>query len=178
MATSTILTAGEEIDSGCLKCKDVTNHTIIAMLEEKIVKVQCNVCGGRHNYRPVKPTKTKTKTKKKSSSPKMSRAKTQMSRLAKTAADNYTKLMNGRNLDEAMPYAMTAIFSKYDLVNHPTFGLGLVTETIPPNKIELTFNEGPKIFVCQLRSSSTSAPGNGFKAKRKKRAQKKINPVM
>ena len=165
MATNTILNAGEEIDSGCLKCKDVTNHTIIAMIEEKIIKVQCNVCGSRHNYRPVQPIKTK----KKSNSAKRPTAKTQTSLSVKTAANKYTKMLKGRNLDEAMPYAMTSIFSKDDLVNHPTFGLGLVTATIPPNKIELTFNEGPKIFVCQLRTPGPLVPGSGFKAKKRKR---------
>ncbi|MCK5231373.1 MAG: hypothetical protein KAR13_13960 [Desulfobulbaceae bacterium] len=165
MATTTILNAGEEIDSRCLKCKDVTNHTIIAMVEEKIAKVQCNVCGGKHNYRPAKPIKTK----KKSNSAKKATAKTKTSRSLKTAADNYTKMMNGRNLDEAMPYAMTAIFSKDDLVNHPTFGLGLVTAAIPPNKIELTFNEGPKIFICELKSPNALVPGSGLKTKKRKR---------
>jgi hypothetical protein len=168
MATNTILTPGEEIDSGCLKCKAVTNHTIIAMVEEKIAKVQCNVCGGRHNYRPVQPAKTK----KKSDSAKKATAKTKTSMAVKKAADNFTKMLSGRNSDEAMPYAMTSIFSKDDLVNHPTFGLGLVTATIPPNKIELTFNEGPKIFVCQLKSPGPLVPGSGLKTKKKKRCEK------
>ena len=173
MATNTILTPGEEIDSGCLKCKAVTNHSIIAMVEEKIAKVQCNVCGGRHNYRPAQPVKTK----KKSDSAKKARAKTKISLAEKKAADNFTKILNGRNSDEAMPYAMTSIFSMDDLVNHPTFGLGLVTATIPPNKIELTFNEGPKIFICQLKSSGPLVPGSGLKTKKKK-GVKNIKPMI
>ncbi len=173
MATKSIPTPGEEIDSKCLKCKDVTNHTIVAMVEEEIAKVQCNVCKAKHKYRPPKPVK---KAKKKPAAPrKKTAAKTAANRLIKTAADNYAKLINGRNLDEAMPYSMTAIFDKDDLVNHPSFGVGYVTATLPPNKIELTFNEGTRIFICQLKSPDSSESGGGTKAKKRKRMPKNAN---
>ncbi|MBU0729480.1 MAG: hypothetical protein KKE17_07465 [Proteobacteria bacterium] len=173
MATTTI-NAGEEIDSGCLKCKTLTNHTIIAKVEEKIIKVQCNVCGGRHNYRPAEPATTK----KKSDSAKGPASKTPTSRSIKTANDNYSKILKGRSIDQAIPYTMTSLFDTNDLVNHPTFGLGIVTATISPNKIELTFNEGPKIFICQLKTLAQLSTGSGLKAKKKKRVRKSIEPEM
>ena len=103
MAENKVLNAGEEVDSQCLKCKDITNHTIIAMVDEKIGKVQCNVCGGRHNYRPAQPEKAQ----KKKSAAKNRPAKIKISLSEKKAAENYTKLMTGRNPAEAIPYTMT-----------------------------------------------------------------------
>lgn len=174
MVAGNILSAGEEIDSWCLKCKDITNHTIIAMEEEKIAKVLCNVCRGRHNYRPAQPGKTK----KESGSAEGTTAKTKTPLSVRKAADSYAKMLNGRNLEEAVPYAMTSLFSKNDLVDHPTFGLGLVTAIIPPNKIESTFNEGPRILVCQLKGREPIAPGSGVKAKRRKMVRKNIDPML
>ncbi len=168
--TKTTVTAGEEIDSKCLKCKDVTHHTIIAMKEEKIAKVKCNICGGKHIYRPAEPAKTK---KKSAATKKTTTTKTSLA--VKRAADNFTKILKGRNVDEAIPYAMTSLFSNDDLVKHPTFGVGIVTTTIPPNKIELTFIEGSKILICQLDSPDQLLPGSGLKTKKRKMARKSTN---
>ena len=45
------LSAGDYIASRCSKCKDTTNHTIVAMVEGKVVRVQCNICNSVHNHR-------------------------------------------------------------------------------------------------------------------------------
>ena len=44
MVSDTQLESGKEVGSKCLKCKGVTNHTIIAMAGGEIAKVECNVC--------------------------------------------------------------------------------------------------------------------------------------
>lgn len=165
MATTVILSAGEEIDSACLKCKDITNHTIVAMKGEKIAKVECNTCKAKHMYRAEMPVK---KTKK-PAGPKITVAE-------KKAAESFSKMMSGRNEDEASKYSMKSVFGKDDLIKHPSFGLGVVTATIPPNKIELTFHEGPKIFICELERPSLGAGAS--RPKKKKRVRKNINPMM
>ncbi len=147
MTTAKKLKAGNEIDSRCLKCKDITNHTIIAMAEEKVAKVQCNVCGGRHNYRPAKPEKTATKKKK--ATPRKSTA---ISKEAKAIA-YFEKMIEGRDQAMALAYEMTGNFQEEDLLDHPVFGLGLVTRTIMPNKIEVLFKEGSKLLICELQQS-------------------------
>ena len=162
MAKKTLPAAGEEIDSKCLKCKDVTNHTIIAMDEEKIAKVQCNVCEARHIYRPADPVKTKKKTAKKAP------AKPKVTLAVKRAGEAFDKLLRGRTEDQAIPYAMTSPFIKDDLVNHPTFGLGVVSEIIPPNKIEMTYVEGTKVLICQEKTIEPKPAANGKGKKKKK----------
>lgn len=167
--TTTQLNAGDQVDSRCLKCKDVTNHVIIALVEEKIAKVQCNVCGGRHNFRPALPVK-----ESKSGPVKRAAVKGKTVMAVRKAADNFTKILKGQDVGEATPYAMTAVFGKDDLVDHPTFGVGIVTAIIPPNKVELTFNEGPRILICQLETPPHLVPGAGSKAKRKKKVVRDI----
>lgn len=141
MSTVKKLEAGSEVDSKCQKCKDVTNHTIAAMVGDTIVKVVCNVCGARHNYRPPQPEKTKSSQKK------TSRASGKSVKQAKAEA-RFEELLAGREASEALAYSMTDIFHQGDLINHPKFGLGVVTGVIMPDKIEVTFRLEDKILIC------------------------------
>ena len=143
MSTDKNLSAGDEIDSRCLKCKSVTNHTIIAMLNGKAAKVECNTCHGRHKYRsPVT-------VKKSSGVRKVGKKKTagRMSPEVKAAA-HYETVLADRSMEGALPYAMTATFAQGDLIDHSKFGLGLVTRKISASRIEVTFRVGIKILVC------------------------------
>lgn len=139
--------AGQEIDSQCLKCKDVTAHTIIAMVDEKIAKVECKVCGARHKYRPPKTEESKSAGKKTAvrAVPKKTISKVK-------AEAHYEKVMEGLNPSKAKPYSMAETFKKDQLIDHHTFGLGLITSTIQPNKIEVTFKGGNKLLICKLKN--------------------------
>ncbi len=44
------LSAGDIIEARCTKCREVLNHRIVAMVEGKVVRVECNTCNGVHNY--------------------------------------------------------------------------------------------------------------------------------
>ena len=48
------LSAGDTIEARCTRCRAVLNHTIVAMVAEKVVRVECNTCRGMHNYHPLK----------------------------------------------------------------------------------------------------------------------------
>jgi Zn ribbon nucleic-acid-binding protein len=49
--------AGGEIQARCTKCKKTSAHTIVAMVDKEIVKVECLVCGSTHKYHPPEPEK-------------------------------------------------------------------------------------------------------------------------
>lgn len=148
MTTSQGTDAGQKIDSQCLKCKRVTNHIIIAMAEEKIAKVECNVCGAKHKYRPPKIKKPKTVKKKKAVTKKT--PKNSISQIKAEA--HFEEIMEGLDPSTAKPYSMTETFRKDDLIDHSTFGMGLITSTIHPNKIEVTFKVGSKLLICKLKN--------------------------
>jgi hypothetical protein len=59
-------------------------------------------------------------------------------------------MIQGRDPASAIAYSMTATFRVNDLLNHPMFGLGLVTAAIKPDKVEVLFKEGSKLFICKL----------------------------
>lgn len=134
--------AGSELDSRCLKCKDVTNHTVIAMVDGKIAKVECNICGGRHNYRPDKPESEGTAKRKAARAVTIANA-----RLAKTEA-LFDELVAGRDRSKALAYSITGIYKEGDLLEHPIFGLGVISETVMPNKIEVLFQLESKLLIC------------------------------
>jgi hypothetical protein len=137
------LEAGSEIDSRCLKCKDVTNHTIIAMVDGEIGKVTCNVCKARHKYRPPQPEKVVGAKKK----PTKRATAAATAKLAKIEA-HYQELVAGRDEAVALAYSMTDTFKRNDLINHPMFGLGVVSEIVMPNKIEVVFRLETKLMLC------------------------------
>ena len=134
--------AGSEIDSRCLKCKEVTNHTVFAMVDGKVAKVECNVCGGRHNYRPEKPVSEAASKRKATRAASIAKAK-----LVEAEA-LYNEMLAGRKTSQAIPYGMNDTFKEGDLLNHPMFGLGIVTETIMPDKIEVMFRQQTKLLIC------------------------------
>ncbi|MBI5556527.1 MAG: hypothetical protein HY885_02710 [Deltaproteobacteria bacterium] len=139
-------TVGDDIDSRCLKCKDVTNHTIVALVGDQVARVQCNVCKGTHNFRPVKIEKKPT-VRRQSAGRTVAGKNGLTSRVMKAEA-HFRELIGGRDPLAAVSYAMTANFKDGDLVDHPVFGLGIITRKVPPNKIEVTFKEGSKVLIC------------------------------
>jgi hypothetical protein len=42
---------GDEIDDYCVKCRRLTNHAIVSLMEEQAAKVRCKSCYGDHDYR-------------------------------------------------------------------------------------------------------------------------------
>jgi hypothetical protein len=158
MPIETNKTAGDDVDSRCLKCKAVTNHTIIAVAGETIAKVQCNTCGARHNYRaPVAEKKKSSATLRRRGDTGAvtvsgsAKAKTTMApkKRVSRGAVNFDALIIGKDVSAAIPYRLDAALSVSDLIQHTIFGLGVVMEIILPNKVQVTFQEhGSKLLVC------------------------------
>jgi hypothetical protein len=45
------LRLGDVIDDYCVKCRRITNHSIVSLVEEKPAKVRCRTCYSDHDYR-------------------------------------------------------------------------------------------------------------------------------
>jgi hypothetical protein len=132
--TIKILTAGDPIECRCTKCKEITNHTIIAMAEEKPAKVECNTCHGQHKYR--KPAAARKTTTRKTADPKIAEQK------------EWEKLLPEMNAQNAKKYDMEAAYKVGNLVEHSTFGLGIVQTQVGPKKMAVLFQSGKKIMRC------------------------------
>lgn len=135
------LSAGDHITSKCTKCKDTTNHTIVAMVGDKVAKVECNTCGGVHNYRDAAVKKPTTKRKISKPSP------TKINKIE----EEWGELLKDSDPATATPYNMQMKIESGDLIQHPSFGLGRVINVIKPNKMEVYFSIGVKLLRCTLR---------------------------
>lgn len=140
------LSAGDITESRCTRCKAVMNHTIVAMVGQTIVRVQCNTCSSTHNYHPVKPAaaprtpaaRTATKSSG-TSAPKRS--------AGVNAREEWSALLQDADTSNARPYSIDGRYRLNDLVRHPTFGIGIV-KRIGEGKVELLFETGTKLLKC------------------------------
>lgn len=125
---------GMDINAWCGKCKFERTHVIAAMDGDVVRKVTCSMCNSTHNYKNSPASKSKaTSTRGTRSSSKGSGRKSA-----------------GFSIDPNQPvktYSMATTFSEGDVINHPKFGLGSVLTIIPPNKIEVRFEEGTKLLL-------------------------------
>ena len=141
------LSAGDIIESRCTKCREILNHRIVAMVAEKVVRVECNTCGGTHNYYPPPVAKTAktvgTPAAKKPSTPRAAKKDP-----ASAEREEWISLRPTIDLDKVINYNMNAKFKKGALISHPVFGIGLVKLVITPNKMQVLFEDGIKLLRC------------------------------
>jgi hypothetical protein len=132
--SETILTPGDPLQARCTKCKLNTDHVVVSMAEDAPEKVQCGVCSRKHKYRP--PIEKKVPVK---------RVPVQI----ETERKQWKTLTANVDSSKAVDYSMTATYKLKTLINHPTFGLGLVQRTAGPQKVEILFEAGKKMMRCK-----------------------------
>lgn len=128
------LTVGGHIESRCTKCRKITNHIIVAMMDDAPAKVKCNTCEGEHKYRP--PAAAKKSTSKKVVAPRATGLKDWQ--------ELRTKIEEAKSVD----YSMDSSFKVNTVIKHPIFGLGLVEKIIGERKMEVLFEAGRKKLRC------------------------------
>ncbi len=53
------LRLGDVIDDYCVKCRRVTNHSIVSLMDGAAAKVRCRTCYSDHDYRKEQAPPTK-----------------------------------------------------------------------------------------------------------------------
>ena len=53
---------GDIIDDHCSRCQRLTDHSVVAMIQDEVKKVRCRTCNNEHNFRHGKSA-TKKKPK-------------------------------------------------------------------------------------------------------------------
>src|SRR5687767_284830 len=164
---------GGEIEAYCPspRCKADTTHTIISMYEDEVRRVQCVVCGEVHAYRKPRGDSVEEPggpevTPKKRSSSKM------------TWEDAMSRVSEA-DLANCRPYTVRDTYEAGELVHHPVFDIGMVTELLPDNKVEISFRDRPRVMAHNLgvaeasRMPSISEAPPPRDMKKKKRVKKK-----
>ena len=58
------LRLGDVVDDYCVKCRRLTNHSIVSIVEEKAAKVRCRTCYSDHDFRNEQAPPSKKDLKK------------------------------------------------------------------------------------------------------------------
>lgn len=135
---------GQELNAYCGKCKEERTHIVAAMDGEVVRRVTCSMCGGTHNYK-LKPA----------AAANGEGATAAAAPAKRRGGSRRVKEADSFNIDPKRPvksYDMNNIFSAGDVINHPKFGLGAVETAVPPNKIEVRFQEGKKLLLHNMKN--------------------------
>ena len=139
------LSAGDIIEARCTRCREVLNHRVVAMVADKVARVECNTCNGIHNYYP--PPAIKTPKKAVSKVPAVPRISKKDP--AESEREEWASLQPTMETDTAIAYDMNGRYRVKHLIQHAVFGVGIVKVVIVPNKMQVLFKEGIKLLRCQ-----------------------------
>ena len=145
MAQGSGQSVGGSIRSQCTKCKTSTRHIIISVVGGEAAKVQCTVCQGFHNYRD--PGGAESRAPREAAG--KSRPTKRVPPIVRIEEDWLAK-MKGRDPKLAVPYGQGKAVHTGDLIDHPSFGFGLVRKMIPPSKIEVQFRDGMRLLRWEV----------------------------
>ncbi len=136
-----MLKPGDDVDSWCGACKLILAHTIEAMVGDSPARVHCNTCRAQHKYRPHKPGEGPKKVRQRkvaaSSGPRPRKAR----------VSRYQELLNGKDMSLAKRYSSQDSYELGDVLEHPSFGIGVTITVKGGNKIEVVFQDGVKTLV-------------------------------
>lgn len=128
---------GKEVLSHCSKCKLILAHIIVTMKSATVAdKVQCKTCKSTHAFKDPGATKRKTSVDRVI---KTARAKS-AGRDSQSIAELWTRAM-GNMKGGPIEYSTKGTFQMGDVIDHPTFGHGIVEKLIDNNKIEVLFRD-------------------------------------
>jgi hypothetical protein len=138
--------AGEEIDAKCLPAcgKDlVLAHTVVAMVGDRVARVKCNTCTKEHSFQPPPSASEATANKRKAAK----KAKKSAQAATELAALDYDRLLKTVDLTSAKKYSPKSQLDVREVVEHATFGLGVVTEVRDGAKATIVFSEGSRTLI-------------------------------
>lgn len=140
------MAVGQEIICFCSSCKLDLRHVIVAHKSGNsgpISKVRCNTCKKIHAYRGKPADKSATLTKKQVAV----REKPQVIPLEV----EWREQLRSNENKPSIKYAPTNEFKVGDVIDHPTFGCGIVRAMKDSNKFEVLFQRDIKTLVHKLK---------------------------
>ena len=142
---------GEDIEDICTRCGD-TWHVVMAKVGERVAKVVCKLCGGQHNYRgdqqPAAAGGASSNTWGRSRKRRVTRPSS--STPAPTVVFDPSK--------PPRAYSPKLGYLPGERVTHVTFGIGVVSSTPGPGKVEVHFPSGVRTLACAKAVSTLERP--------------------
>lgn len=143
---------GGEVDSFCTRCKMLLAHTVLAMVGERVARVRCNTCMGEHAFKAA-PGAPKPRATRSASASTGTRAAPR----TRAPAMSFDEQLAAANTEASRPYSVGETFKVDQVIDHPTFGRGIVGAA-RPDKIEVTFRNFVKTLVHGRSAKLGSAP--------------------
>ena len=129
---------GGEVDAFCSKCNLNLAHTILAMVGSKIARVKCNTCQSDHVFRGIQTTMQANSFTKPRKSTRMS--------AADKVVIGFQQRIEGKDASKARKYTPKDTYTLDELIEHPTFGLGIVSD-VRSDKVTIHFKADEKTLV-------------------------------
>ncbi|MCF8143664.1 MAG: hypothetical protein K9N21_07080 [Deltaproteobacteria bacterium] len=128
----------QDLVTRCSRCDLELAHVVVYHNLAGIVdRVKCKTCGSEHKYHPdKKKAPARTLKQKKRPVPKK-----------KDLTRDFANLAEKFKEKPSIAYSISASFEPDDVIDHKTFGRGIVT-SVSHEKMEVVFFEGPRILAC------------------------------
>src|SRR5205085_2292266 len=144
---------GGEVDAFCTKCELLLAHTVLAMVGPKIIRVRCETCKAEHAYRGQVIPKGAAKA----------RAKRSASDAPAKVVIGFEERLKSVDLTKARAYSPKESFALEEVMNHPTFGYGIVN-AVRGDKVDVAFKAFEKTLLHKRPDGQAARPSFGTKA--------------
>lgn len=121
---------GDPISIRCTTCRKITAHAVLKVAGGVPTRARCEVCGRERVCRPSVSVRRNAMTQ---------------GALSKEWEDQVARINPARTTE----YSMLASCKTKALIEHPTFGLGVVERLVGSQKMEVLFADGRKIMRCK-----------------------------
>jgi len=131
-------TVGQEVLSHCNKCALALAHIVLVIKEDgKLGRCQCKTCGAKHVYKDPEAVKKKATRKRRKKAAEVPMVDLWQSALK--ASEH-----------EPKKYSIKDQFYLGEIIDHPTFGQGVVQKEMDGNKISVIFETDYKTLVHKI----------------------------
>ncbi len=126
----------------CKKCDCDRYHVVLAHTGLQTAKLECEVCKSKSTLKlSIKASGRTSAVTKKTSSSRKKKAPS-----AAAVASQWKELLAKVNLEAKKPYSMRQNFHMDEAIEHPKFGVGVVTG-VAAQQIQVVFEGGVKALV-------------------------------
>ncbi|MGE0764481.1 MAG: hypothetical protein AB7N80_14490 [Bdellovibrionales bacterium] len=131
-STSVLPAVASRTYSDCKKCGCERFHVVVAHTSATAAKLECEVC---HAKKTLKLDSGKKKTKSKTTKTRVPSASTRWDEVKGLISE-----------DDQKSYNMKSAFAIHNTINHPKFGVGVVT-AVAGQSMEVVFQDGTRSLV-------------------------------
>lgn len=142
---------GSDVEAQCGRCKEVTWHVVLAMVDGGIAKVQCKACDAQHRFRAPPGAKGPKRRKGAAAGGAGTRARSTRRSASSvpppgpTVAPDLTR--------PTRPYGADEEYEVTERIRHPQFGVGVV-EHVAPGKVTVFFDPAGRKILAQARAET------------------------